>query len=129
MKVYLDKRGEAIARIDSIVTGEYGERELDVRQVRNVINGLELLGKKVEKITLESGCYVDMDKPCYNRYPKVVVIRVYNKIANWRCGDVEVKLKGNRLYVTEGKYDVILPKDIRGWNEGYVKMTFHYTED
>ena len=83
---------------------------VDVPAIKNIISAIELLGKTLKKIELKSGTYMDMDTKYYKRFPEEIINKVWNQIGIWRYGGREIFIKGNRLYVKEGDYEIILPK-------------------
>ena len=94
---------DSIEKPDPVLTHIY-KSEVNVKQINDIISGLKKLGKEIEKITISSGSYLDMDSDVnvyYKRFPESVTTKVWNDINNWRSSDREVHIKGNRIYVNE----------------------------
>ena len=132
MKIYFGN--PVVAYIDNdVVSTEtffdgfvYENREINMKQIKNIISGLEKLDAKPKKITIDSGTYLDMDTVYYKRFPEEIVDRVWTSIQNWRYGEREVFIKGNRIYTKEGEYEIVLPKKmISGYDGNTLRMMFY----
>lgn len=132
MKIYFGN--PIVAYIDNdVVSTEtffdgyvYENREVNMKQVKDIICGLEKLRSKPEKITIDSGTHLDMDNVYYRRFPEEVIDRVWKTIGDWRYGEREVYIKGNRIYVKEGGYEIVLPKKmITDYDHNTLKMMFY----
>lgn len=85
--------------------------EVDVKQIKDAIAGLKLLGKEVYKITLPMCTSCDVDTPYYRRLPEKIIDTLCDRLGG-RPRDPVVILKRNRLYMEiEGK-EIILPKNL-----------------
>ena len=117
MKLYME-RDYLIAYIDPItVTNKDGstEKEVNVKKIKDIVTALKLLDKKVKRIELPSGTFLNMDTDFsvnrhYKRFPNATLDKVYDSISNWRRNGREIYIKGNRLYVKEDGYEIILPR-------------------
>ena len=89
----------------------YEEKGFDIKQIKNIIKGLELMGHHIKKIIIPHA-YVNLDTKYYHRFPEEVINKVWNNLgATWSRG-IEVYVKGNRLCTKAGDYEIVLPKDM-----------------
>lgn len=77
MKVYLITTSSHKVRADiDVIDGV-----LQVNQIKDVIKGLILLGKKVMEINLFSAVYCDLDQPYYNKnFPESDLEKLYKDL-------------------------------------------------
>lgn len=121
MKVYINdyeiNRTPVIAYIDNVVVkretfpnGNVWEEEgVNVPQLKKIIKGLEMMGMKVNKITIDCH-FTDLDTKYYHRFPEDVTDKLWRYI-NWRTHrDLEVTIKRNRLCTVVDGYTITLPK-------------------
>lgn len=113
--IYNSNRGNSIyIKFDLIevkkIIGYYdfSEREVNFKEIGNVIKGFELLGRKVKSIKTGLGLYIDLDKKYYHKYPDDFINRLYRR-TNY---SIDVIYKNNRLYTIFEDKEVILPKNI-----------------
>ena len=114
IRTYLE-RNEITAYIKPLVILDkeysgFSEIMVDVQAIKNIVSAIELLGKTLKKIELSSGTYLDLDTKYYKRFPEEIINKVWNQISIWRHGGREIFIKGNRLYVKEDDYEIVLPK-------------------
>lgn len=77
MKVYLTTTSSHKVRADiDVIDGV-----LQVNQIKDVIKGLILLGKKVMEINLDSAVYYDFDQPYYyNNFSEADIEKLYKDL-------------------------------------------------
>lgn len=123
MKVYFNNyllnKEPVIADIDNITLRSetyqdgyvYEEKGYDIKQIKNIIKGLELMGYHIKKIIIPHAT-VDLDTKFYHRFPEEVIEKIWNDIGRiWSQGR-EVYIKGDRIYTKAGDYEIALPKDM-----------------
>ena len=123
MKVYFNNyllnKEPVIADIDNITLRSetyqdgyvYEEKGYDIRQIKNIIKGLELMGYHIKKIIIPHAT-VDLDTKYYHRFPEEVIEKIWNNIGRpWSIGR-EVYIKGDRIYTKVEDYEIVLPKDM-----------------
>lgn len=113
-----------VAYID-VVGCEYSEKAVNIPQVKQIIRGLELLGKPVKKIVVDAD-YVDFDTKYYRRFPAEVINKLWNNMtARWSNG-IEVTIKGNRFYTQIDGYEIVLPKEmLTDYDNNWLRVEFY----
>lgn len=107
---YVYAKVAPIVTEQSVYNYTWKEYEADVKEIKKIVSALEMLGKKVTKITLPNGAWCDMDTKYYKRFPDDVTDRMYRRL---KLGGDAIHIKGNRLYIDVCGYEMVLPKDIR----------------
>lgn len=121
MKIYINdytiSHMPVTVYIDNVVVKEetfydgyvYKEKAVDVPKLKNVIKALEMLGSKVKRITIDCH-FTDLDNKYYHRFPEDVTDKLWSYL-NWSGNrELEVNIKGDRLYTTINEYTIVLPK-------------------
>ena len=116
---YLLNKEPVIADIDNITLRSetyqngyvYEEKGYDIRQIKNIIKGLELMGYHIKKIIIPHAT-VDLDTKYYHRFPEEVIDKIWNGIGRTWSRGREVYIKENRIYTKVEDYEIVLPKDM-----------------
>lgn len=126
-------RGPVIADIDSIILNTetlwdgyvVEEKGFDIKQIKNIVKGLELMGCTVKKIVIPHANLV-METKYYNKFPEDVIDEIRRTLIGvWPKGR-EVYIKGNRLYTKVENYEIALPKDMwSDFDERTLRVEFH----
>lgn len=123
MKVYFNNyllnKEPVIADIDNITLRSetyqdgyvYEEKGYDIKQIKNIIKGLELMGYHIKKIIIPHAT-VDLDTKFYHRFPEEVIDKIWNDIGRTWSRGREVYIKGDRIYTKVRDYEIVLPKDM-----------------
>ena len=139
MKVYINKyliKEPVVAYIDNIVVKTetflngyvYEEKAVNVKQIKDIIYGLNKLGYEVNKITIESNFVYDMDNKYYKSFPEDVIDKLWESM-HYKWGkEVEVFIKGNRLYTNVDGYTIVLPKRIFTDYDSETLRVYFYTK-
>lgn len=115
---------EPIVGHDSVIGCEWFTYEADIKQVKNIIRALEMLGKEVTSIKLSDYIMTnnEMNDGYYRRIPEEIRDKAYNQLCSWQRGQTEVFIKKDRLYMNVDGYDFVLPREI--WSD-FDNKTLH----
>lgn len=107
------------------------EHETKFAQITDIVKGLKLLGREVERVAIHTGGFAnaDFDTPYYKRYPEEVIDKLANRIGSMYSTEVDITVKNGRAYCEIDGYNIILPKDTRDLYEGNRLLLNIYLKD
>lgn len=123
MKVYFNNyllnKEPVIADIDNITLRSetyhdgyvYEEKGYDIKQIKNIIKGLDLMGYHIKKIIIPHAI-ADWDTKYYHRFPEEIIDKIWNDIGRTWSRGREVYVKGDRIYTKVEDYEIVLPRDM-----------------
>lgn len=108
MKTYFEN-GKCVVTLNETVKKDEFTEVIDLKKIKDVIKGLELLGKEVYRITLAPFVlFADMDTPYYRR---TLGAKICEEAWRYLESNVEkdVVFKKNRLYFTYDSQEIVCP--------------------
>lgn len=138
MKVYIRRYSTdpIIAYVDNVVVKTetfsdgytYEEKEINMKQVKDIIKGLELLGYHVNKIVIHAQ-YFDIDTKYYHRCLSDDDIERFGaSLYTMYAYGKEVYIKGNRFYMKFDGREIVLPKKMSTTIDDTLCVEFHIEE-
>lgn len=135
MRVEVDRRERnklyAAIDVETKICGNdpytWEEHETKFAQITDIVKGLKLLGREVERVTIRSGyAYADLDTPYYKRYPEEVLDKLYRIFCGNSYADMDITVKNGRAYCEVNGYSIILPKCVRDlYNEHQLLLNIY----
>lgn len=129
MKCYVnEEKKECIVKLDKMKKiDDWGNKVIDLAELKKVIQGLSLLGKKVCTIRLVSNVYFDIDTKYYHRLEEEFAERLYKIVRNCpeRC---TLEYKNNRLYIVFEGQEIICPIDMINLNDELLTLCLSWEE-
>lgn len=124
MKTYFDENNSKCVVTLQKTKEVNGMSVVDVSELLIVVKALNLLGKRVERITLHSSVFYDIDSPYYRRYDEEYLGRLYQQVVNFP-DEVNLIIKNKRLYTLFEGQSIICPVTMKDMlaKQGEKKLT------
>ena len=128
MKTYIDEnKKECYITLDKMKKYDEWTEIIDLSELKNAINGLEMLCKKVVKMNFAYSILADFDNKYYHKYDENFICSLYKKLQK-NSSSIDLTFRNNRLYLTYENKEIICPVDAKEYYDNKLTIVITYQD-